>query len=272
MPEKKPGRLRKCVKINCTDAGNAQRFADQHRLNAKYCWSWSSWLVWNGSRWAHDVSGAAERLAKETAASISREAKKSRDSTEREKVNEWALVSESAARLAAMLKIARSDLLFAVEPSDLDTHLLLLNCPNGTLDLRDGRLHPHERSQLLTCLCPTPYDAGATCPKWLAFLGRVLPRPDLIAYIQRLCGYLLTGDVSEHVLPVFYGLGANGKSTLLETLLAVLGPDYSMAAPDGILMLRRPDSHPTAIADLCGKRLVVVSENAQGDQINEPLV
>jgi phage/plasmid-associated DNA primase len=42
-------------------------------------------------------------------------------------------------------------------------------------------------------------------------------------FVQRPCGYLLAGGVSEQVLPIFHGTGANDKSTFIETTLSLLG-------------------------------------------------
>ena len=45
-----------------------------------------------------------------------------------------------------------------------------------------------------------------------------------------------------------------------------------MSAPPGFMMVRRRDEHPTALADLHGKRLVVLSETADGDRLDEGTV
>jgi putative DNA primase/helicase len=84
----------------------------------------------------------------------------------------------------------------------------------------------------------------------------------LIQYLQVWFGYALTGDVSEHAVSFFYGAGANGKSTLLEVIRYVMG-DYASTAAPGLLMAKRNDQHPTEIADLLGKRLVVTGRNAR---------
>jgi len=93
----------------------------------------------------------------------------------------------------------------------------------------------------------------------------------LIYFLQRAAGMSLTGDTSEHVLLVLYGTGRNGKSTLLNTLLALMG-DYGMQAAPDILMARRGDRHPTELADLFGKRLVVSIESEQNRRMAESLV
>jgi putative DNA primase/helicase len=110
----------------------------------------------------------------------------------------WALRSEQAPRIEAALKLARSEPGIPILPEDLDRDLWLLNCPNGTLDLRTGTLHEHQRADYITKLCPTPYVPGAACPMWLAFLDTIFAgNHELIRYVQRLLGYCLTGDVSE---------------------------------------------------------------------------
>jgi putative DNA primase/helicase len=94
----------------------------------------------------------------------------------------------------------------------------------------------------------------------------------MIAFIQRLLGYGLTGDVSERILPIFYGGGANGKSTLLNTYMAVLGDDYARPASASLLMYKRNESHPTEIASLFGKRFVTCIETKDGGKLNEELL
>jgi putative DNA primase/helicase len=126
------------------------------------------------------------------------------------------------------------------------------------------------------------YDRDATCPTWERFLATIFPATsdaaeeagdaELITFVQRLLGLCLTGDVREHLLPVLWGTGANGKSTLVNVLLEMLGRDYSMKAPPNLLMARRGESHPTERADLFGRRLVVCSETPEGRRLNEALV
>src|SRR4029079_8125219 len=85
-------------------------------------------------------------------------------------------------------------------------------------------------------------------------------------------GYWLTGSVRDHVLPIFYGVGANGKSVFLNTMLGMLGPDYGMTAPADLLMSKKQQTHPTELADLFGKRLVCSIEIESGRFLAESLV
>ena len=90
-------------------------------------------------------------------------------------------------------------------------------------------------------------------------------------FLQRALGYCLTGDVSEQVLLLFYGMGKNGKSTLVNVLLTLLGP-YAMKATSELLMVTRSDRHPTERADLFRKRLVATIETSAGGRLNEVFV
>ena len=184
----------------------------------------------------------------------------------------WAIKSEMAPRVNAMLDLARSEEGIPVLPEDLDHDPWLLNCMNGTLDLLTGQLREHRREDLITKLCPTAFDQKAECPRWLQFLDEIFEDKDLPDYIYRLLGYCLTGDTSEHILAVFHGNGANGKSVLVNTVLAVLGEDYAMTAMPDLLLARRGEHHPTEIATLFGKRLLVCHETGAGRRLNEALV
>ena len=76
----------------------------------------------------------------------------------------------------------------------------------------------------------------------------------------------------EHAFVILYGIGANGKSTFLNTLSAMFGDDYAMKAPPELLMVKRGEAHPTERADLFGKRLVSCIETEDGRRLAESLV
>jgi putative DNA primase/helicase len=183
------------------------------------------------------------------------------------------LKSEAAPRIHAMIDLARSEEGIPILPGQMDRDAMLLNCPNGTLELRTGTLREHRREDYITKLCPVPYDATATCPRWEQFLQEIMAgRQDMVDFLQRLLGYALTGDVSEQILTILHGKGANGKTTLTNTILEMLGADYAMKAAPELLMVRRGEAHPTERADLFGKRLVLCLETDQGGRLAEALV
>jgi putative DNA primase/helicase len=196
-------------------------------------------------------------------------------------VQTWCLKSEAAPRIAAMVELARSEFGIPIQPEQLDKDPMLLNVLNGTIDLRTGELRPHKRENYLTKLCPVEYHADSPCPLWQQFLTEIFPVPgaskgnsgnaDLINYVHRLMGYWLTGDTSEQAFDIFHGGGSNGKSTLLNTALAMMGQDYAIQAAEDLLIIKGT-THPTERADLFGKRLVASIEIDDGKRLAESLV
>jgi putative DNA primase/helicase len=251
--------------------GNAQRMVARHGARLRYCHPWKQALVWDTRRWAIDDTAEVERMAKETAQAIALEAM-GRSQQEFKEITKWATVSQSRERISAMISLATSELSIPILPAEMDQDPWLLNCANGTLDLRGGTLREHDPTDLITQLCPTEFDRYADCPLWIATLTKFLVKPELIAFFNRLVGYMISGVIRDHILPIAYGKGSNGKSTILGTLLEVLGPDYAMKAAPDMLMAKYGNSHPTDRADLFRKRFVVAIESESGRRLNETLV
>jgi putative DNA primase/helicase len=256
-----------------TDTGLAERFALQHGDDIRFCFAWGKWLVWDNTRWKIDDGGMVEQLGKRTVRSIFREAADEPDDARRKALASFAKSSESATKRSAMLTLARSEPPIPITPEVLDKNAWILNCPNGKLDLQTGQLHEHRREDYVTKLCPVEYRPDALCPIWLATLDKCFDRTyDLIDFVQRFAGYCLTGDVSEQILTIWHGIGANGKSTILNALMEMLGLDYSMKATADLLLMKRDSAHPTALTDLHGKRLVACIETDEGRKLAEALV
>jgi putative DNA primase/helicase len=252
-----------------TDVGNARRLVLAHGHRFRYVNAWAQWLVWDGRRFRRDAKGEVVEAAKAVAGSLWARVPGA-DDVDRKALARWAAQSESAQRIEAMIKLARTEPGIAVEPDELDAHPWLLNVANGTVDLRTGELRPHRRQDLLTKLAPVDHDPGATCPTWTAFLARIMPDDDVRAFLQEVVGYALTGVTTEQILVFCFGQGANGKSTLTETLQAMVG-DYGRQAEPGLLLARQ-DVHPTGVADLQGARLVVATEVEEGRRLGEATV
>ena len=254
----------------CTDTGNAERLRDRHGADLRYCHPWGRWLVYDGASYRVDDRGAVVALAKAAARSVFEEAKEAPDDETAKRLGKWARDSLSEGKLRAMISLAQSEPGIPVLPEELDASADLLNVLNGTIDLRTGELREHRREDLITKVAPVVYDPDAAAPTWAATLERVLPSEEVRAFFKRLCGYAITGDVSEHILPVLYGTGANGKSTVLNALLEAVGEYGMQAAPD--LLIAKSGGHPTEVADLFGMRLVASIEVEDGRRLAESLV
>ena len=123
-----------------------------------------------------------------------------------------------------MLELAKSEPPIPILPDVLDKDPHLLNCLNGTVDLRTGTLSEHRQGDYITKLCPVPLIPTARCDAWDALPIRILGgNDDLYVFLQRYFGYALTALVIEQILLILYGVGANGKSTLLNAYFDMLG-------------------------------------------------
>lgn len=147
----------------------------------------------------------------------------------------------------------------------------LLNLTNGTLDLRTGELRAHNPNDLITKLAPVEYDPNAKGERWREHVERFLPNPNVRLQVQRDLGLALPGVTLEESLPIWYGSGANGKTTTARVLLKVLG-DYADRAAPNLLLQSKFEHHPTEIADLAGTRLVFSIEVDEGRRLAEALV
>ena len=220
------------------------------------------WHRWDGQRWAYDDTGAASRAVLDILERAWREARDDKDLTADVRK------CESHAGITGVLAIAGTLTDFCATVRDLDADPYLLNTASGTFDLRTGTLRPHSPADRITkvtrAAVPDVVDATSS---WQSFLDRVLPDPEVREYLQRVAGVALLGRVTEHILAILTGTGANGKGTFYKALCWALGDYASTAEPD--LFMHRQGAHPTGEMDLLGRRLVVVSESEKDRRLAE---
>ena len=255
------------------DHGNAERLIALYGEDLRYCHAFKKWLVWDGMRWAVDDTDQARRLAKQAMLEFLRQAVEvGNDSPEK-----FARGSLDNRRITSLLSMAECEIF--VRPSELDTNPYLLNFVNGTVDLRTGKRRRHRRKDFITKLIHYEYRPGARCELWRAFLDEIMGGgPDagdaefaraerLIEYLQRALGYSLTGCTNEKAVFVVFGIGDNGKSTLLSTIYR-LAEEYSVLLQADPLMVRQESNNTQAdLADLRGARFVQTSETEQGQRL-----
>lgn len=235
-----------------SDEALALRFADRYARELRYVAMWGRWFVYDGTKWCADETLASFNKARQ----ICREAAAGCEE-ERTKV---AVVS--AKTVAAVERLARCDRRLAATIEQWDADLWLLNTPDGTWDLRTGSLLPHDPNDYCTKI--TSVSADGDCPLFIDFLEDITDGDqDLIAYLQRVLGYCLTGGTKEHAMFFGYGTGSNGKGVLVSTTMGVLG-DYAKVTPIETFTASLNDRHPTELADLRGARLVTASETEEG--------
>lgn len=266
-PLDKPQRLN-------THRANAWRIAKRHGHELRHV-PGLGFLVYDGRRWQSSGEEAlrfAMRTSNyicEEAAQKSREAADTEDGSRAKALRNtaklllnWAQASEQGNAIQQSLKLTAP--LVTLDATGLDSHDFLLNVENGTLDLRTGQLRPHDPRDLLTKLAPVKYDADAEARRWRSFINEIMDgRERLVRFLQKALGYSLIGLVNEQVLFFAFGTGQNGKTTLLEAMLEVLGSDYvAKAAPDLLMSSKFGGSRHSEIADLRGARIVICQEVA----------
>jgi len=262
-----------------SDLGNARRLVALFGRDMHYSHLSKKWYVWTGKCWEVDASGEVERRAKQVVAEIYREAADAKDLKTREALGRWALVCEDSKRIIAMMRLAQSEPMIPVAPAQFDADPWLLNCSNGTIDLRTGELRPHDPADLLTCFAPVDYLPEAPCKLWENFLYQIMlvwERPEvadqMVMFLQRALGYALTGSCREQCLFMLWGGGANGKSTLVNLISRILGT-YSRNTPVETLLARNKGGEiPTDVARLDGPRFVTAKEIDRGRKLSEALV
>ena len=255
------------------DRGNAQRLVARHGTDLRFCHQSGEWLVWDGYRWGPDVTGELMRRAKEAADAMYAEIAKGSTKDEQEMIFRHARASGGKNALKNMVELAQSEWPIPVALDQLDQQPWLLNCLNGTVDLRTGTLHPHRREDLITKLVPIVYDPKAPCPRWEQFLTQIMGEDrDLMAYLQRAIGYSLTGNTTEQVFFVLHGRGANGKSVFLDTLLALLGEHGRRVAFETFITQPYAGSTRMNLATIAGARLVTASESEENQRLAESLL
>lgn len=240
----------------------------------------STWYLWAGHYWQPDRRGAVYRLVTNRVAArylgAAAEARQKGDDELEGKLTARAGALRNRRRVENVLFLGARQLGLAVAGDEWDKEPWLLAVANGVVDLRTGQLGAGRPADYLRSAAPTAW-AGldAPAPQWEAFLRGVFASDtDLIAFMGRLLGYGLTGLTREHVLPILYGEGRNGKGTALETLKTTLGRDLVLPTLSDALMenQRGGDGPQPYVYAMRGKRLVWASESKEGRRIDAGLV
>ena len=146
------------------------------------------------------------------------------------------------------------------DADDFDANPDLLCTPNGVVDLRTGKLMPHDPKYLMTKQTGVNYVPGATRPAW----GKALEAlgVDQRVWLQYWVGCALTGyqpDDRGAAVPFLVGSGSNGKSVIMTALARVFG-DYGHVGSHDLLMPNGGKDLLRACAPLKGVRLCIMEE------------
>ncbi|MEU5367282.1 phage/plasmid primase, P4 family [Streptomyces sp. NPDC005925] len=255
-----------------SDRGNAKLFVKFYSNEYRHV-PGLGWFRWDSTRWQIDedetVLWAAGDLAESIATSDPRGV---HSATALQQHRRRAL---STSGMNAMLMQAKSAPGMVLNASQLDADPYALCTPGGVVDLRTGHLHRPDPNKDFHARCTTVAAQAMPTPRWDRFLtdtfGDGPEGAQMIEFLHLLLGYSITGDVGAQVLPFLFGSGKNGKSVLLDVVMKLVG-DYADAAPPGFLMARPYEGHPTDLAELHGRRVIVCNEVKPGDRFDEARV
>ncbi|WP_104817545.1 phage/plasmid primase, P4 family [Kitasatospora sp. MMS16-BH015] len=252
-----PETVRLLTQRDGTDVDRAEFIADRVGGQLIYV-DGPGWYAWDGRRWANDSNrdAVARGMVHDVSSALLTEAIEAGNSElidAGKALRTSRLISAALLEMQAMPGIRRS-------VADLDTDPFALTFRNGTVDLRTGRLRPHDPGDLITRMVDLDYRQDADCPNWIAFLESSQPGdPEMHTFLQRLAGYAVTGSTREECLAFFYGSGRNGKGVFTETLGKVFAA-VTTAQEAEFWEKQRNGRNGSLVAKLHGARLVLSSE------------
>jgi len=262
-------------------------------LKDRYCFDHASgmWYRWAGHFWVEDEINSILVVLDEVVGEYEHQAQKtSWQAVNALREGDKALCKEAEKKRQVLLKkigklqerdwrkkvldfAAAGPESLGISGKEWDRYSHLLPCPNGVIDLRDGSFRGGRPEDYLKTICPTEYRGlHELAPHWDEFLLTIFNGDaELAAYVRRVLGYSLLGQVVEHIMVIWWGVGRNGKGTLVEIIHYVLG-ELSGPIPSELLLEQsrtRSSAAPSPdILALRGKRLVWASETQEGRRLD----
>lgn len=259
--------------FRCTETGNAERLVARYRGDVHYVSRRERWLIWNGREWEWDERRRIETLGKVMTRGIYLEAGQTADVNVRKALLAWAGKSEAASKRAAAIALARSEAGITITLEELDLDPWVLNCANGTLDLRTGELREARRADMITKTTGVAYKPGASSVLWLRVVHNMTGgNAELASYLQRVAGYALAGVATERRFFFLYGPPGSGKSTFLESLHACMGTYACSTSFETWLERTVVGGNRDDLVALQGIRLVTSGEVGQSKHWNAALI
>lgn len=255
------------------DISNAARVEQLIKHRVRYVIG-EGWLVWTGKVWQRE-SEHSEGI-KEIVANANKLLYADLEAVRRERPpskEQLAFVARmcNMSGIRATIEKLQATRTLRLAIDEIDAHPNLLTVENGIIDLRTGDLLPHDPMLFLTRIIPYDYDVNARADRWERFMVEVMPNhPELVAFLQRVVGYAITGEISEHAMVIHYGRGRNGKSVFLDAIRNVFGEISSVV--DWSSFAKRQGGGGNAredIARLRGTRIVTVNEGDAQTRLDE---
>jgi putative DNA primase/helicase len=254
---------------------------DQYVFNA----SSQQWMRWTGQHWEPDVEerclGSVEMVATEYLRTLPMIGSKLKlHAADKDKVSHLKKIQSKVIKRASRLRSDRGrknclklaatgpDAPMVTRGDAFDTNRLLLACKNAVIDLELGEAVPASPADMVLKAAPTEW-RGIDCPAplWERTISEIFEsREDVIGFLYRLLGYSITGLTTEHVLPIFQGIGRNGKSLIFDVLMHVLGDCVSPVPVEMLLDQGRSRSAAAPSPDIMALKGVRIAVAAEADE------
>lgn len=265
------------AEFEMTDAGNAERmkllFQGTLGFLAEAGRQPDKWIRWNGKTWGkvqdEDLFEAVTTMTRKTQQAV--ELYETDDDAKKEKKS-FLKRSENQRVIDACLKNFRGKVL--VHLKEFDNKPYLLNVQNGVLDLKAGKLLPHDKKYKLSKITRAAYrpELIGRPSLWTQAVESMMPDKQEREYLQMWAGYALVGEAIEEKILFLYGEGGTGKSTFTETLAYMLG-DYAGTVDIELFLSSRndggADKATPGLAGLKGVRLAIGAESGIGRKMND---
>lgn len=258
-----------------TELGNAHRLDDAYGPELRYIYDARSWLVWDGAAWGWDSGAKVRSLAAGLPTAIYQEG--SQHSRDVHHFGKWARRSGDLRTVTNAVALLSDFASVRLPLSNIDANpfVIGLDSARQVIDLEKGTIRPATTRDYVTkSLSPATVGDASKAVRWIQFLEQVFEgNVELIEWLQRFCGYLLTGSTREHCFLFCFGLGANGKSVFIELLNYIMG-DYARAiAAESLSDSKRQAGGATPdLIPLIGARLALCSEIEDNTMLAESLV
>ena len=272
---KSKGQVQKCYTFD--DTGNAQRLYDMFGDRTRYNYTDKKWMIYDRNKWTYDMTGYIWKLIDKSTDAMKLEAKyyeeydAENDTDMSEQFEKHMKKCRSNNTKKALEKEVQHYV--PITPNKLDRNKLLLNTPDGVIDLQSFEISPCSPEYYVTKSTSVSRREGAECPLWMRFLNEIFGgNGELIRYVQKAAGYSLSGLTDEQCAFFCYGTGRNGKTTFLDIIRCIAG-DYASNIQPETLMIRSTNSAANSdIARLKGARFVTSVEPNEGVRLNEGLL
>lgn len=256
----------------------AELFAKCYAHNTVYCPEAKQWYSYDGSVWVKDTGGilASEHL-KEFTRLMQLYCGEIPEEYEKEYRKFVSKLGDRRVR-DRILKDAQGEARVSITRFDSDPYII--NCQNGTYNLKSGEFHFHRAEDYLTMktACDFPVESMDTdFPRWDRFIDEITcGDKDVAAYLQRALGYSLVGMANEECMFIAYGKTTrNGKGTLLNTIHTILGDYAKTIGVDFICQSRGGRSYSQANPMVCalkGARFLTMSESDDAGKLDEAII